>query len=168
MNERTMNRPENIRREKSHKCLLDAITKMIVLFAFACLVGGFTGCGNPSPVPLAKASGKVTLEGQPVTTGRILFRPIRPAGSKSAIVGKIARAAINENGEFVLTSYHQGDGAAVGEHRVQLIAASGAEDDDKEKTKKKKLPGKVPDGLVVSVEQGKDNYFEIKLETTEK
>ena len=140
---------------------------LLVVACFFCV--SCSGCGSKSPVPLAKAGGKVTLNGQPVTTGRILFRPIRKAESKSAIVGKIARAAIDENGEFVLTSYSQGDGAAVGDHRVQLIAATGRDDDDDDddKKKKNKLPGKIPDGFTVSVQPDEDNYFEIKLEPFE-
>lgn len=157
------------RKLNNQKPVPTAIRWWLWLFIVCFFGASFSGCGSQSPVPLAKASGKVTLKGQPVTAGRILFRPIRPAGSKSAIVGKIARAAIDENGEFTLTSYSQGDGAAVGEHRVQLIAPTAAsdDDDDDDEKKKSKLPGKVPDGLTVSIESEKDNYFEIKLEPLE-
>jgi hypothetical protein len=72
-----------------------------------------TGCGDgkPTRVPI---SGKVLIDGKPLTMGSIVFIPqgARPSGS-----------AIDKEGHFVLTCYQHGDGAVLGAHRVSVTAA---------------------------------------------
>ena len=68
------------------------------------------GCGGPR---LGKVSGRVTVGGQLVTEGVILFHP----ESGPAAVG-----AIRPDGTYELTTLKPGDGAVVGTHRVAIQA----------------------------------------------
>lgn len=78
------------------------------------------GCGsNSSPVgPITPVKGKVTLKGQPVTSGSITFESDRTTHE--------ARGDINSDGTFTLTTSKQDDGAEIGTHRVQLSRGSKA------------------------------------------
>jgi len=58
--------------------------------------------------------GKITYKGDPVRVGSIMFVP--DAGGKSAV------ANISKEGEYVLGSYEETDGAILGKHRVMIIA----------------------------------------------
>lgn len=81
------------------------------------------GCGDPAPPPLAKVNGKVTYQGKPLTMGRVLFVPIAPKqdGSREYPAG----GSIGEDGNYELTTIEKGDGAAIGEHKVVVMAMTG-------------------------------------------
>jgi hypothetical protein len=70
-----------------------------------------TGCGSKYP-PTAPVSGKITLDGEPVTQGRISFHPI--TGERPAL------ATIQPNGTYSLTTFERGDGALLGHHKVSI------------------------------------------------
>lgn len=70
------------------------------------------GCGG-SPFTLAKVDGKVTLNGRPVTQGKVLFRPAK---------GPVAVGALGSDGTYSLMTYKPGDGAIVGECSVAIDA----------------------------------------------
>lgn len=78
-----------------------------------------SGCGSGNP-PVAKASGRVTCGGQPVTSGRILFTPI-PKSEKDNLPGKAATGEIDSDGTFELSTYGENDGAIIGKHLVTII-----------------------------------------------
>jgi hypothetical protein len=82
------------------------------LFAAAAFAWLFTGCGDgrPARVPV---SGKVLIDGQPLTYGYIRLVPddARPAGGK-----------INPDGTFTLTCYDGNDGCVPGTHKVSVVA----------------------------------------------
>src|SRR5437870_5452155 len=65
------------------------------------------GCGDSGP-QRAPIKGKITIAGQPLAAGQILFVPIAPT------VGPATSAAI-KNGEFALK---KNQGPIVGTHRV--------------------------------------------------
>jgi hypothetical protein len=68
-----------------------------------------SGCGGKyKPVPV---EGIVTLDGQPVPGATVLFVP-EDAGGRSA------SAMSDSEGNFQLTTYHEGDGALAGKYRV--------------------------------------------------
>src|SRR3954454_24249535 len=71
------------------------------------------GCsdGKPKRVPI---SGKVLIDGKPLTIGSIQFVP---EGARSS------GGAIDPDGHFVLSCYKPGDGAVIGAHRVRVTAA---------------------------------------------
>ena len=83
------------------------------LLATVCLAGCRDGVEQK---PVAPAAGTITCEGEPVVNASILFNPI--SEGKSAIVGRQAYANSDVNGEFVLTTYGNEDGAVIGKHSV--------------------------------------------------
>ncbi len=56
-----------------------------------------------------------------MTSGRILFVPSKPSegGLSHPASGKIG-----DDGSYTLTSYDEGDGAMIGEHKVAVIVTS--------------------------------------------
>ncbi len=77
------------------------------------------GCGQKGDFPLAAVKGKVTCDGKPIPHAMVFFEPMKVG--ESAIVGKQGFATANENGEFVITTYDEGDGAVVGPHVVHVL-----------------------------------------------
>lgn len=75
------------------------------------------GCGGSDRPPLAEASGVLTLDGQPVAEATVSVVPVEGGRPASAITDK--------EGRFVLKSYADADGAAVGEYKVAVIKISG-------------------------------------------
>jgi hypothetical protein len=75
------------------------------------------GC-NRSPYPVAPVQGTVTIDGQPMTGGRVMFAPVAKDGLNS---GRPAFGEIQQDGSFTLSTYRGGDGAVVGEHWVSIV-----------------------------------------------
>ena len=71
-----------------------------------------TGCGSDRP-ETAPVSGKVTLGGQPLTKGKIVFFPEK---------GRSSMASIGADGSYELTTFEEGDGALPGKHKVTITA----------------------------------------------
>jgi len=81
-----------------------------------------TGCGS-GDFPVAKVTGKVMCEGQPVGGCAVYFEPLRVGGSDtSAIVGTPGFAFTKPDGTFFISTSEVGaeDGAVVGMHRVRV------------------------------------------------
>jgi hypothetical protein len=83
----------------------------LALFILAPCVGcGEKGAGRlPDLIPV---KGKVTLKGEPLSSGTVRFEPDdfgRPASGK-----------INSDGTFVLSTHKEGDGVVAGHHRVTI------------------------------------------------
>jgi hypothetical protein len=78
----------------------------------ACLLAS-SGCsdGRPEIVPV---SGQVLLDGQPLTHGFVRFAPTGTRASTGKLDGE---------GRFVLSCMDDGDGAIIGEHKVEVIAS---------------------------------------------
>jgi hypothetical protein len=72
------------------------------------------GCG-PGGGPIGKVNGKVVANGQPVTGGSFTFAPINSSPDNPALP---ANGQVKSDGTFVLSTHKEGDGAAVGKHRV--------------------------------------------------
>lgn len=89
------------------------IDPMIDRFLAAAALLVLAGCSRGPD--LAPVRGKVTLAGKPLPPceGRITFHPTK---------GRLATAALEPDGSFVLTTFTQGDGALVGEHKVTIKA----------------------------------------------
>lgn len=80
------------------------------------------GCGS-SDFPVAKVTGKVMCEGQPVAGCAVYFEPLRGGGSdESAIIGKPGFAFTKEDGTFTISTSEVGaeDGAVIGKHRIRV------------------------------------------------
>jgi hypothetical protein len=85
------------------------LTTIGPLFCLLFLVNA--GCGSKYP-PTAPVSGKITLNGEPVTQGRISFHPT--SGERPAL------ANIQSDGSYSLTTFERGDGALLGSHKVSI------------------------------------------------
>lgn len=73
----------------------------------------FLGCGSDGPV-LAPASGSVLFEGEPLSSGSVMFQPKE---------GRHSRANIQPDGTFVMSTVNEGDGATVGQHMVRVTSS---------------------------------------------
>jgi len=74
-----------------------------------------SGCGpsrDPNLPPTAAAGGNVTYNGKPIDHGAITLHPL---GEGNPAVG-----AIDEKGNFELSTYALGDGAVLGQHKVTV------------------------------------------------
>jgi len=78
-----------------------------VLFA---LVGLSSGCSEGRPERVA-VSGRVTIDGEPLKFGSVLFVPTN---------GRVSGGAIDEEGHFVLTCYEPEDGVIPGKYQVSV------------------------------------------------
>ena len=104
----------------------------IPLMAFSgLLVGtGATGCRPAHELKVAKVSGTVICNGEPLKTGGlVIFIPKAKAGQGVQDSGKAASGVVMPDGSYSLTTYTTDDGAVVGEHSVQVFAPP-LEDDD--------------------------------------
>jgi len=79
----------------------------------ALLLAG-SGCGS-GVAKLYKVSGKVTLDGQPVSEATVEFEPIDPAGGQKPASGRTG-----SDGTFSLTTNTSGDGAVAGKYKVAI------------------------------------------------
>lgn len=85
----------------------------IDLTVLVCLVAPICGCGGSDQMECAQVTGSVTLDGEPLPTATILFRPD---------FGRAGRGKI-ENGIIVESStYGINDGIVLGKHRIAVQA----------------------------------------------
>lgn len=87
-------------------------TVRIVLLVLACLT---VGCGDPAPVPI---HGTVTLDGQPLTSGDLVFQRAA-AGSAEQVIGN---AQLDASGKY--TVYCKGkEGLPPGTYKVVVTSS---------------------------------------------
>ncbi len=130
-----------------------------VLALLGCLFQ--TGCGGGA-FPTAKVSGTIETEsGEALPSGIITFTPLAvdPQGQS----GKPAYGQI-ENGTFVLSTYGNGDGAVVGQHKVSLTEAW--RPDEEYSDDRSEIPPRhgceiSPDSQEVEVVEGKENVLKL-------
>ena len=79
-----------------------------------------SGC-QKHPFEVAPVSGKITIDGQPLTAGKVMFAPTAKGGNHEA--GRTAMGRLQADGSFQLTTYDEGDGAVVGEHWVTIFGS---------------------------------------------
>jgi hypothetical protein len=76
------------------------------------------GCGGSDAfVPV---SGKVTLNGNPLSGATVMFQPMGKPGS--IVAGEGSTGKTNDKGEFTLKSSTGKNGALVGKHSVSITA----------------------------------------------
>lgn len=75
------------------------------------------GCER-SPMKTAPVKGKITFNGKSIARGVVMFVPIRP--------GPTAMGQIDSDGNYLLTTFKNGDGAVLGTHLV-VVDAKGDE-----------------------------------------
>ena len=74
-----------------------------------------TGCGPPGLPNMVPIRGTVTLDGKPLSTGKVLYLPSVPGGRQ-------ASGEISADGKFQLTTLRTGDGAQAGDYKIVVIA----------------------------------------------
>lgn len=125
---------------------------------------GSLGCSAEGP-QRANVSGRVTIGGQPLAAGRILFVPIAPTS------GPAASARITDG------AYHlsEAEGPVVGTHRVEIEADRSlgfAIDDEVAFAKRAQKPwpkSPIPPAfgresrLTVTIEAGRENTFDVEI-----
>ncbi|MEQ1829326.1 MAG: hypothetical protein ABL921_25400 [Pirellula sp.] len=128
-----------------------------------CLLSVLAGCGGLEEFPCAKVTGTVTCKGIPVPKSAVFFEPLKSSGEgPSALVGKQGLGATNEKGAFVISTYHDNDGAVVGRHRVHVMPSDAprftcpCEFDSQSKP------------IEVEVKKGEKNDFKFELPVTNK
>ncbi|MAT72370.1 MAG: hypothetical protein CMJ58_22940 [Planctomycetaceae bacterium] len=123
------------------------------------------GCSDSTQLETAPVTGVVTLDGQPVTTGAIIFTPDS---------GWVGQGELDAQGRFALSTYGDQDGAIVGHHRVAIVAESGddpAEHFERPPTApiRSLIPERYADnrtsGLTADVKAGVDNEISFPLTT---
>jgi hypothetical protein len=89
-------------------------SRLLVVLA---LISG-VGCGK-SPYSTSPVKGVVTLNGQPLVEGKVMFTPV--AQGDPSKTGKAGYGPLNSDGAFVVSTYGSEDGAIVGPHWVTVI-----------------------------------------------
>jgi len=124
------------------------------------LLGAIAGCGTGGK---ARVTGKVTVNGKPVTGGLISFTPV--ADQKEP--GKPASGEVQQDGTYTLGTESKGDGVVAGKHSVRYTPPSipypeGREPRPGEAPPKSGFEGLVPKTQQVEVQVG-TNSVDIDL-----
>jgi hypothetical protein len=122
-----------------------------------CLLPLLLGC-KPEPAPVARVHGKVTVNGQPLRGGVIVFAPDEKRGNR----GPLSHASIQDDGSYELGA-KEGSGASLGWQRITLTAPpeNNALVAGMEKYRNPDLSG-----LTYEVKPGQDNLCDISLKVT--
>ena len=115
------------------------------------------GCSESGP-NLAPVKGKVLLDGQPLSSGRISTVPA---------AGRGANGAIQPDGTFELTTESPGDGAVVGTHAVSVVSyapgGEGPEGGRGELLVPERYTTDLTSGLTIEVKPGEENAPVLEL-----
>jgi hypothetical protein len=147
-------------------CSIDRAAPIFRNFARVAALGALSivtvaGCGKPSyQLDTAPVKGKVTIDGQPLSSGYVTFVVSR---------GRASSAEIQPDGTFEMSTYEKGDGAQVGTHPVVIAPVP----PDEYQSGPKPIP--VPErytragtsGFTAEVKPGEDNFIELNLTTKE-
>ena len=82
------------------------------------------GCsGGPAPPPTVQVSGTVTYNGQPLTSGQVLFQPEKALGAeKTAELVRPAVGIIGADGHYTMSSFGEGTGVLPGDYVVAVVS----------------------------------------------
>jgi hypothetical protein len=129
------------------------------------------GCDSATERPAIQAvTCEVTVNGKPLTHGRILFLPDRSAGTN----GRLSHGEIINGKVTGLTCYKDGDGAVVGSHKVEIHVSDRGGDPIAEKAAEDmsgaKIRERVPEKynrnteLRAKVRAGESKHFKFELQ----
>ncbi|TWT88519.1 hypothetical protein Mal64_20020 [Pseudobythopirellula maris] len=116
-----------------------------------------SGCSKPE-FEVAPTGGVVTLDGEPLTTGKVMFAPKAAGGGLKA--GKTGFGVIGPEGRYDVSTYGAEDGAVVAKHTVTVINSE-PDSESGQRLQVERITW--PQRLVV--EPGKQNEFDIELTT---
>ena len=127
----------------------------------AAMIPAMVGCGGQSfELETAPVSGVVTLDGQPLSEG--LVQVLTPKG-------RSAKALIQSDGTFEMSSYGKQDGVQVGTFpvTVSILYRDGAEENSKKPSVEipKRYSRPATSGLKVEVKSGQSNELQLSLTT---
>ena len=114
----------------------------VALVAALSLSAAGCGDGRPKRVPV---SGRVTIDGEPLTYGFVRFHPQEG--------GRLGQSRIGPDGRFSLTTYDKGDGVTVGTHAVEVLAGEPVSDTKTKWHAPKKYAERATSELTVTIEK---------------
>jgi len=94
------------------------VASALIYLTCAVAFSVIAGCSD-SPYSLAPVGGTISIDGKPLTQGKVMFAPVARGDGLEA--GKAAVGIIQPDGTFKLSTYRDGDGAIVGEHWVTIF-----------------------------------------------
>lgn len=105
------------------------------------------GCGDGRPPMAAPVEGKVIYRGKPLAFGSVMFQPAQ---------GQPARGVIKPDGTFTLWTYEEGDGAAIGHHKVRITCYDNQNPDQTQDPNQEPTAGKslIPEKYTLFDESG--------------
>jgi hypothetical protein len=118
----------------------------LLCFCFAC------GCGDGRP-KRAPISGRVTIDGKPLSSGSIV---VHPAGTR------LATSPIGPDGRFTLSMFENEDGCILGKHPLAVVGTKMLDLTTTEWLVPKKYADSATSGLEIDVTGPRDDV-EIKL-----
>lgn len=87
------------------------LNRLVVMLFIVCI---FMGCGSPKQIPTFPVNGKVLVNGKPAVDLFVYFHPTPKRDDQSFIpYGKT-----DENGDFQLNTFKNGDGVPTGDFLV--------------------------------------------------
>lgn len=134
------------------------MTRFAYLGLFSIVSMLTAGCSDEQ-FETAPVSGTVTSDGTAVPEGTIVFNPI--AKGSNTMVGKSATGYIKD-GNFVLSTYSNADGAVIGEHSV-IVTGKETPPENADEIEWGSAPNWGSTTQTFTVVTGTDNTFEIKL-----
>ena len=119
------------------------------LFSVLFLIGCSGGDDDADRVPVFKVSGKITMNGSPVANAIVTFSPLKEQ--------PVAYGRTSGNGQYTLTTYEAGDGAASGDYIVLVSKSTGGGEEVSEEAMHKAIgAGKDPSSMMHSASKKKD------------
>jgi hypothetical protein len=113
-----------------------------------CLIVAALGCAEKGP-ELTEVTGRVLVDGKPLTTGSVVTLPTQ---------GRGARGTIDAEGNFTLSTSDMGNGAMPGKHQVAVIAMEESDNPSPEAPRRSLIPQKYSSaetsGLFIDVTPG--------------
>lgn len=118
------------------------------------------GCGRGHEKETASVRGTVILDGAPYPGGSVMFVPAE---------GRGATGNIDAQGNFVLSTYGNGDGAIVGRHQIAIFPAKGGFESSELPAGYRPLPSQYQNtgssGLEREVVADQENVFDLQLKS---
>jgi hypothetical protein len=108
----------------------------------------FFAAGCDSRPTRVKVSGKVLVDGEPLTKGFLDFMPEK---------GRKSSGTVDANGHFELTCFEPGDGALIGKHQIQVMASDPINDTTTKWLAPKKYADRRTSGLVEEIKDSTDS-----------
>lgn len=125
----------------------------------------FSGCGGKEGPSFGQVTGKVTLDGQPVQAGIVMFIPDLASGT----TGPASQAQISSEGQYELAGPGGRKGALVGTHLVTVAGPEVSSDSSGQPGLSIKLPERYKyeqsSGIKKEVLEG-ENTIDIELSSS--